>query len=207
MSVSAEDADPTMRTLSELMDGEADASWSGRACAAWAADAAARERWHIWHLIGDVLRSDELSSTPQRDGAFLVQLRERLAKEAVVLAPERSLTESRRSVLRRRRWVASATVAAGFVAVAAALVVLRDPPAPVSGPSLAKAPPVTNAVPVAVAQPAPMPPPEPQVLVVNGQLIRDTRLDHYLAAHKQHSAIGIPAGLVRGAPPDAGAQR
>jgi sigma-E factor negative regulatory protein RseA len=207
MTISAEDADPTMRTLSELMDGEAGTLSSGRACTAWAADAAARERWHVWHLIGDVLRSDELSSTPQRDGAFLVRLRERLAKEAVVLAPERSLTASRRSVLRRRSWVASATVAAGFVAVAAAVVVLRNPPVPATGPSLAKAPPVTGATPVAVAQPAPMPPTEPQVLVVNGQLIRDARLDHYLAAHKQHSAIGIPAGLVRSAPPDAGAQR
>jgi hypothetical protein len=50
-------------------------------------------------------------------------------------------------------------------------------------------------------------PTEPQVLVVNGQLIRDARLDQYLAAHKQHSAIGIHAGLLRNGPPDAGPQR
>lgn len=210
MPMSAEDPNTIMHALSELMDGEADTSSSGRACAAWTADAMARERWHTWHLIGDVLRSGEFSSTPRRDAAFLALLRERLAKEAVVLAPERLPSASRQSVLRRRRWMASAAVAAGFMAVAAAVVVLRAPPAPVAGPSLAQAPAVSAAAPLVGAQPASMPvapPAEPQVLVVNGQLIRDARLDQYLAAHKQHSAIGIPAGLLRSAPPDAGPQR
>jgi sigma-E factor negative regulatory protein RseA len=212
MSVPAEEPDtnPMMHALSELMDGEADASSSGRACSAWATDAVLRERWHAWHLIGDVLRSDELSSTPQRDAAFLARLSGRLAKEPVVFAPERALPDARRSLLRRRRWMASAAVAAGFMAVAAAVVVLRGPSVPAAGPTLARAPAVSGAAPLAVAQPAPMPttrPNEPQVLVVNGQLIRDARLDQYLAEHKQHSAIGIPAGLLRNAPPDAGAQR
>ena len=210
MSVSAEDPDTMMRALSELMDGEADASSSARACAAWTADAAARERWHAWHLIGDVLRSDELSSMPQRDATFLAQLRARLSAEPAVLAPAPSLPQARGSVLRRHRWMTSAAVAAGFMAVAAAVVVLRAPPASVAAPPLAQAPAIDGAAPVVVAQPAPMPaarPAEPQVLVVNGQLIRDARLDQYLAAHKQHSAIGIHAGLLRNGPPDAGPQR
>ena len=43
---------------------------------------------------------------------------------------------------------------------------------------------------------------EPQALVANGKLIRDARLDSYLAAHKQFagtSALGVPSGFLRSA--------
>jgi sigma-E factor negative regulatory protein RseA len=43
---------------------------------------------------------------------------------------------------------------------------------------------------------------EPQALVSNGQMIRDARLDRYLAAHKQFagsSALGVPSGFLRNA--------
>ncbi len=43
---------------------------------------------------------------------------------------------------------------------------------------------------------------EPQALVASGQMIRDARLDRYLAAHKQFagsSALGVPSGLLRNA--------
>jgi len=48
--------------------------------------------------------------------------------------------------------------------------------------------------------------PDPQVLVANGKLIRDVRLDRYLAAHKQFagtSALGVPSGFLRSATADA----
>ena len=35
-----------------------------------ASDAAARRTWHAYHLIGDVLRSEDLASTPARDAAL-----------------------------------------------------------------------------------------------------------------------------------------
>ena len=47
---------------------------------------------------------------------------------------------------------------------------------------------------------------EPQALVANGKLIRDARLDRYLAAHKQFagtSALGVPSGFLRSATADA----
>lgn len=43
---------------------------------------------------------------------------------------------------------------------------------------------------------------QPQTLVANGQLIRDARLDQYLAAHKQFggsTALGVPSGFLRSA--------
>ena len=45
-------------------------------------------RWHAYHLIGDVLRSDDLASAPGRDAAFLQRLSARLDDEPAVLAPE-----------------------------------------------------------------------------------------------------------------------
>ena len=47
---------------------------------------------------------------------------------------------------------------------------------------------------------------EPQLLVANGQVIRDPRLDRYLAAHKQFAGaamIGVPSAFVRSASAEA----
>ncbi len=41
-----------------------------------------------------------------------------------------------------------------------------------------------------------------QLLVADGQLVRDARLQRYLAAHKQFggsSALGVPSGFLRAA--------
>ena len=102
--------------LSALIDGEADASVLGRACAAWRDQPATRSEWHTYHLIGDVMRSDDLASAPSRDAAFLARLRVRLADEPVVLAPAPLAPATRR--MRPRRWAGPVAVAAGFVAVA-----------------------------------------------------------------------------------------
>ncbi|MFY9513712.1 MAG: sigma-E factor negative regulatory protein, partial [Rubrivivax sp.] len=55
--------------LSALVDGECDSARAG--CDAWREDADARATWHRYQLIGDVLRSDDLATHPQRDAAFL----------------------------------------------------------------------------------------------------------------------------------------
>jgi sigma-E factor negative regulatory protein RseA len=73
--------------FSALIDGELGADGVVRACASWRSDARSRQTWHAYHLIGDVLRSDDLASRPARDVDFLNRLRERLANEPVVLAP------------------------------------------------------------------------------------------------------------------------
>jgi hypothetical protein len=61
--------------------------FSGAGLQAWRDDARARETWHAYHLIGDVLRSEELAHAPARDEAFLAGLRQRLAAEPAILAP------------------------------------------------------------------------------------------------------------------------
>jgi sigma-E factor negative regulatory protein RseA len=217
---SAKDDDAAARErLSAMADGELDdAAGVGHACAAWHADASHRATWHAYHLIGDVMRSDDLASDAGRDVAFLSALRARLATEPVVLAPEplpvtQAVAASRRSTW---SWRVPAAVAAGFVAVAGVLVVTRgagplsDAPAtPVLAQAQSQA-----LVPVDVAQrvaePGAVASPdastEPAVLVVNGQLIRDVQLDRYLSAHKQFagsSALGVPSAFLRSATADA----
>lgn len=203
-------------TLSALIDGEADAATVQRLCTAWRDDAASRATWHAYQLIGDVLRSEDLACAPARDAAFLTRLRARLADEPVVLAPQPLARASDdgaprlERARRRRTWIASSAVAAGFVAVAGVVVVLRGPePAvpPERIAAAAAAPPAAVAVPTAVARaPAAEPQAEPEVLAVNGKMIRDARLDRYLAAHKQFagsSALGVPSSFLRSATVDA----
>ena len=83
-------ADPRW-LISALADGEADAATVALGCAAWSEDSdVARRKWHTYHLIGDVLRSEDLCSTPAHDRDFLQSLRARLADEPVIvtLRPE-----------------------------------------------------------------------------------------------------------------------
>ncbi len=200
-------------TLSALADGEAVPGGVASACAAWRSDASARQTWHAYHLIGDVLRSDDLASAPARDEEFLKRLRARLADEPVVLAPEppRPAQPVPMAAGRSaRRWRAGAAVAAGFVAVAGVLVALQAP-SPESAPTVARAPaPVVPVAATTAATPAITEANgEHAVLVTDGKLIRDARLDRYLAAHQRFagaSALGVPSSFLRSATTDA-AQR
>jgi sigma-E factor negative regulatory protein RseA len=233
MSLGSNNESAAREQLSAMADGELDGAAVGQACAGWRADAVHRATWHAYHLIGDVMRSDDLASVASRDAAFLGALRARLASEPVVLAPAPAVTAQPESVARgqasRRSawsWMAPTAVAAGFVAVAGVLVVTRGA-GPSSGAPVAPAALAQAALPAAAATrvadaAAPVQRPvvaqsadvvdvaaEPQVLVVNGQLIRDARLDRYLAAHKQFagsSALGVPSAFLRSATADASAR-
>lgn len=199
----------SMQALSALADGQADAALAASLSAAWRDDPAMRERWHAYHLIGDVLRSDDLAACGH-DAAFLKRLRSRLEQEPVVLAPSAAGAAAAPSVRATaggrvaRRWATPAAVAAGFVAVAGVLTVTRMPVSPdAAGPQLVQAVPAPNVSgvaglvgPVAVVDTA------PQEEAIGGVLIRDARLDRYLSAHKQFggsSALGVPSGFLRSA--------
>ena len=172
--------------LSALADGEALAL--DAACGLWRKDGEARRSWHAYHLIGDVMRSEDLASAPARDAAFMAGLRQRLAAEPVVLAPEPALR-------RRQPWLmpAAAAVAAGFVVVAGVLAVTRigQPGGQPAGLELAAASGPNRAA---------MPLGQPQTLqLVSGQaLITDARLDEFLRAH-QSAGGGVAATASTGA--------
>lgn len=209
----------TAEQLSALADGELEAGAVAAACASWRESESVRGRWHSYQLIGDVLRSDDLASSPDKDAAFIAALRTRLAAEPVVLAPEPlaatvpAVTRSGQDHAARSRgwsWMAPSAVAAGFVAIAGMLMLTQAPnPAADAGATvMSSARPSESSV-TMVAAPASTalsPMLEPQALVADGQLIRDARLDRYLAAHKQFagvSVLGLPSGFVRSAATDA----
>ncbi|HZE92501.1 MAG TPA: sigma-E factor negative regulatory protein [Rhizobacter sp.] len=191
--------------LSSLMDGELNAGDVGKACARWREDPDARGSWHLYQLIGDVLRSEDLASPLQRDQAFLSALQRRLEKEPVVLAPSPAVAHERSP---RRTWTGAAAVAAGFAAVAGVLVVTQmsgsspDPQTYASAPSVDRLSSPVQAVNLQAASGIEASAVNAQVIVPNGQLIRDVRLDEYLAAHKKFggsSALGSPSGFLRNA--------
>lgn len=200
----------TRQALSALADGETDARGAAALAALWRDQPEARACWHRYQLIGDAMRSEELAGHGA-DAAFLARLRTRLADEPVVLAPAAPVAPARpRSTA--RRWAPPAAVAAGFLAVAGALTVMRSEApsttagqlaqAPVAAPVLAVAAPVaaSAAPPVVVAAESAVERPE-QVERGSGPLVRDARLDRYLAAHKQFggSSALAPSGFLRNA--------
>lgn len=134
MSERRQDDDLPFEALSALADGEAGPAEVARACAAWRDDAALRARWSDYHLIGDVMRSDELADASS-SARFLTSFRERLVQEPVVLAPAGLVARHQSAVvdlgvaalppaepLRRRVWAGPMAVAACFVMVVGALV-------------------------------------------------------------------------------------
>lgn len=184
--------------LSSLVDGELDADAVALGCRDWCEQPAARAAWHRYHLIGDVMRSEHLSSSPQRDEAFLQAFRVRLASEPVVLAPEpvRHATEVRRPNW-RQAWFPSVVVAAGFAAVAGVLVVTRlSTPGVEAGTSaIAAAGAASSDLRRAAASVEPAP-----VAAIDQQLVRDARLDRYFEAHRgalTGNSFGVPGGSLR----------
>jgi sigma-E factor negative regulatory protein RseA len=179
--------------LSALADGETDAGECALGCESWA-DPDAAARWHAYHLIGDVLRCEDLARAPHRDAAFLARLRAQLAGEPVALpadppvAPPATVTELRP----RRSWLLPVAMAAGLAMLGTMLVVTQgvgDAPTPVP---LAAAP--GDARTVAAGTSLPL----PESVEVGGKLVRDAQLDRDLRAHREYGAAS-PGSLPRGA--------
>ena len=176
---------PLGQALSALMDGELAPGELAGACAAWQQHSDVRSHWHAYHLIGDVLRSDDLAAPAARDETFLQALRGRLALEPAPEAPTPWLAAAPEAPLPPTAWapaddarlqahpaapvrrragawlMAPAALAAGFMVVAGGMVVGK-----LMAPEPAAAPRMAQSAPAA------------------GELVRDARLDRYLAAHR-----------------------
>ncbi len=181
--------------LCALVDGEVEAAEASEACSAWQHDPVQRCAWHAWHVAGDVLRSEELALGADSDARFLAAFRIRLAAEAVVLAPA-PLPDTAFAVRRRRvRWALPSAAAAGFVLVAGTFVAMRPggvadtkpvevAAVPAAEVRVASTPSVVTPTPTALETAAP---------ANKVRLMRDARLDRYLAAHKQFAGSTAPA--------------
>lgn len=158
--------------LSALADGQAYAA--DRACSHWRDDAQARKTWHAYHLIGDVMRSEELARPAAGDAAFLGGIRSRLATEPVVLAPAPMAAPVRR----RPAWLLPMAAAVGFVMVAGVLVVKRE-----GGPG-------TTPADTTLAT----------VAADDDGVLRDARVQEFIRAHqfaRGGVAVAAPGGALR----------
>jgi sigma-E factor negative regulatory protein RseA len=199
-----EDQTRARERLSSLMDGDCSTDAVASACRHWRQDADARAQWHAYHLIGDVLRSDDLSRRSGADAEFLQAVRLRLAQEPVVLAPAvapleveadarqtavagaRGDRRAPRSRFHLRRWVAPVGMAAGVALVAGAVLVTRPGGGGSGGPTLATAPQISTV----------------QTAAGPNTASPDSELVRYLDAHQQFPgtpALGPAPGFMRSA--------
>ena len=219
MSAAMQSGSNDAERLSALADGEVDGPTAAReACASWSGDAEVRRTWHTYHLIGDVMRSDDFASSAALDREFLAALQVRFSHEPVVFAPAplsrlQSLSQRAASMAgwrRDRRWALPAALAAGFMLVFGAFSLLqpagspssRQPTAAIADAASRELISVDASSNVAAADQA-------TVLAMNPTLMRDARLDRYLAAHKQFagsSALGVPSVFLRSATVDSEAR-
>jgi sigma-E factor negative regulatory protein RseA len=184
--------------MSALADGELQGDEFAQTLAACERDPALLASWDDYHLIGDVLRSPDLLAT-RNASPFLTRLQSRLALEAIApvaqtdaLPPALPPTLTSLSAVTQTaandsvfRW----KMLAGVASMAALAVMIWTMAVPTSstGSQLAQNPASTDAVLVASPQ---------------GVIVRDARLDEFLAAHKQvggSSALQMPSGFLRNA--------
>jgi sigma-E factor negative regulatory protein RseA len=174
---------------SALADGELHGAELTRALRALEGNGQARECWHAYHLVGDVLRSGSAAAVGAHDAAFVAGVRQRLAQEAArpprAAHSKASAQPSANDAVWRWKLVAGLSSLAAVVVLGWQLVALRSERD--AGAQLARTtPPVSLA---AAAAEAPV-------------MIRDPRLDQLIAAHQQQggtSALQMPAGFLRNA--------
>ncbi len=193
-------------TVSALMDGQLGAD-EVAAVLPGMAEGAARECWQLYHLVGDVLRSTDLAGCGH-DADFVRCVSERLQREAGVSRPAEAaaivVPQLRQPAANDGvfRWKMVAGLAS-FAAVAAIGwgVMGSIGPQP-GGAQLARQEVATDSTRmVAVSAPVPAEvasaaPGEPTMI------LRDPRLDEFLAAHRQAvgaSALAGSAGFLRNA--------
>lgn len=190
--------------VSDLVDGWLQGEECAQALEATRSDLQALQAWHLYHVVGDALRSPELA-TDGRDFAFLDKLERRLALEPTRPVPQGVVSES--SVVTDTSRAAPNSVAvaangsvvrwqmlAGVACMALVGVVgwsLWTQADGSHGGQLASS---TRANPDAVAVIA--------TETTMGTMMRDPRLDELMAAHRQlggNSALQVPAGFLRNA--------
>lgn len=181
----------TQEMISALADGQLRGKAFARGVAAAAGDPGALETWHTYHVIGDVLRSGEFTPgmVPQ---AFLSRVQSRLLKErgadaaqgdnAPFVVPATRPGDRPAANDASFRW----KVVAGFASLTAM--------AAIGWTMTAGAPGKPQESQLATGQPATV------VASGRGAMIRDPKLDEFLAAHRQlggASALQMPAGFLR----------
>ena len=136
-----------------------------------------RAAWSNYHLIGDVLRSDDLALSPAASHAFMSRFAALLEAEPHVLAPAASAwSATRRLVGLRRRVVPTLAVAAAVATLTWIVVPQMHGIGQGGAQQVASAQSSGNSGVQRVAMAS---------ASQEGNIIRDAQLDQYLEAHQQ----------------------
>jgi sigma-E factor negative regulatory protein RseA len=173
--------------LSALVDGEfaADEHLSGILSEL---DHDDRKAWSAYHLIGDVLRSDDLAVHPGTSQSFMAGFAARFEAEPHVLAPA-ALPAARQGASRVARILALRHRVVPTLAVAAAAATLTWVVVPqmrgAGLPGGAQIASLSSSQGDGMQRVAMNAAPVQTAAVQDGNIIRDARLDEYLEAHQQ----------------------
>lgn len=178
--------------ISALADGQLRGEAFARGVEVAASDPVAREAWHTYHLIGDVLRSGELAAGTL-PSTFLSRLQSRLQQEQGLATGTTSTQQQAEPALPQREAANDASfrwkLVAGFASVAAVAAIGWTVVAGLAAkPDQGQLAAAGAGTVIAGSE--------------RGAMIRDPRLDELLAAHRQlggASALQMPAGFLRNA--------
>lgn len=182
----------TQELISALADGQLRGEAFARGVEVAALDPVAREAWHTYHLIGDVLRSGELAAGTMPT-AFLSRLQLRLQQEQRTAAAAQQPVQAEPMPVPRPAAANDASfrwkLVAGFASLAAVAAIGWTVVGGLAGkPEQGQLAAGAGGTVLAGNEP--------------GTMIRDPRLDEFLAAHRQlggASALQMPAGFLRNA--------
>jgi sigma-E factor negative regulatory protein RseA len=197
--------------LSALADGQLRGEAFARAVERVAQQPEALATWHTYHVVGDVLRSNDLAFCAD-DAGFLARFQSRLAQEVPLVLPisatnliaiaayessanaifdAENVSEDAAANAPSYRWKMVAGVASLLAVVAVGWNVAGGLGVPAPEAQLAHAAPAAAALQTMASANA-----APQIM------LRDARLDALMAAHRQFggtSALQMPAGFISNA--------
>jgi sigma-E factor negative regulatory protein RseA len=146
-------------------------------------DQAGSSAWSVYHLIGDVMRSDDLAVEPAASQSFMAGFAARFEAEPHVLAPAALPASRVRRILALRHRVVPTLAVAAAAATLTWIVVPQMHGAGIGGGAQVAS--VSSQQGDGVQRVAMNAAPVQTVAVQDGNFIRDARLDAYLEAHQQ----------------------
>ncbi|MDE2418087.1 MAG: sigma-E factor negative regulatory protein [Burkholderiales bacterium] len=185
------ETDDSGTLISALVDGQLGAERLAGMLAEMESSPEMMSTWHVYQLIGDVMRSEDLASGPH-DLEFFMRLQSKLALEPVPAAQlprmeMSAVTHSANEEVFRWKWLAGVTVTVLVSVIGVGLWNYSSSPQLQASGAAPPGPTVTQAVNVRQ---------EDQVM------LRDPQLDALMAAHQQlggYSALQMPSGFLRNA--------
>ena len=183
--------------ISAMADGQLSGAELARTLELVRADEAAVATWRNYHLVGEVMRGGAASDA-SRDSAFLQRLRGKLDQEVIAnpaVTPSSFRVDRPSANDSRFRWGWAAGLAATVVAMTVGWVAVPGAWQSEGAAVLAQQPIPARSTGYASEV-------QPDTPSRQQAMIRDPKLDQWLAAHRQFggaSALQVPAGFVRNA--------